>query len=60
MQGAVAWIEATNCELEVYLDPERRVYSLLGLERSLHKVWNMETVHFYAQVSVIFTYYRST
>lgn len=42
-------MEATSCELEVYLDPERRVYSLLGLQRSIHKVWNMDTVHFYAQ-----------
>ena len=48
-QGAEAWMEATSCELEVYLDPERRVYSLLGLQRSIHKVWNMDTVHFYAQ-----------
>lgn len=48
-QGADAWIEATGCELEVYLDPDRRIYSMLGLERSLHKVWNMDTVHFYAQ-----------
>ncbi len=32
LQGAESWIEATSCELEVYLDPERRVYSLLGLD----------------------------
>ncbi len=33
---------ATSCELEVYLDPERRVYSLLGLDYYLTVIFCRE------------------
>jgi len=48
-QGAERWLKETGCELDVYLDPERKLYSLVGLGRSVYKVWNISTLRFYAQ-----------
>jgi len=47
-QGALAWLQDTACNLDLFLDQERRLYRALGLHRSLAKVWNMATVHYYA------------
>lgn len=48
-EGAQRWLKETGCELDVYLDPERKLYSLVGLGRSVYKVWNIGTLRFYAQ-----------
>lgn len=48
LQGAEAWLEDTGCGLEMFLDPDRRLYRTLGLHRSLAKVWSSPTIHYYA------------
>jgi len=47
-KGAEAWLRDTGTHLQLYLDPERRVYASLGLGRSVSKVWGMATIHYYA------------
>jgi len=47
-QGAEAWLSDTKSSLDLYLDPDRQLYALLGLARSVAKVWGMRTVQFYA------------
>jgi len=48
MEGARDWLATTGCSLSMYLDTDRKVYRELGLHRSIAKVWNMNTVHYYA------------
>lgn len=48
IKGAASWLSATGCNLEMFLDPERRLYTSLGLPRSVSKVWGMTTMHYYA------------
>jgi len=48
MQGARDWLATTGCSLSMYLDTDRKLYRDLGLHRSIAKVWNMSTVHYYA------------
>ena len=36
--GAVNWLKQTGCKLDLYLDPDRKLYRALGLHRSLKKV----------------------
>jgi len=47
-QGAQNWLEQTKTGLNLYLDPTRALYSKFGLARSVMKVWNMKTIHYYA------------
>ena len=49
-QGGVSWLADTGCQLELYLDPERRLYSRLGLARSVWRVWQMATIQYYGSV----------
>jgi len=35
IKGAASWLSATGCNLEMFLDPERRLYTSLGLPRSV-------------------------
>lgn len=47
--GAENWLEQTKTGLSLYLDPNRKLYSKFGLARSVMKVYNMDTIHYYAQ-----------
>ena len=49
-QGAGGWLNATGCNLDMYLDSERHLYNTVGLHRSVSKVWNMVTMHYYASM----------
>jgi len=48
-EGAQNWLEQTKTCLSLYLDPQRKLYLKFGLARSIKKVWNMNTIHYYAQ-----------
>jgi len=48
VKGAGGWLSATNCSLDMYLDINRNLYQHLGLARSVSKVWNMNTIKYYA------------
>ena len=50
LQGGLSWLSDTGCQLELYLDPERRLYSRLGLARSVWRVWQMTTIQYYGSV----------
>ena len=50
VQGGLAWLADTGCSLELYLDPERRLYTRLGLARSVWRVWQVSTLHYYGSV----------
>ena len=49
-QGGLSWLSETSCELELYLDPERQLYSRLGLARSVWRVWQMTTIYYYGSI----------
>ena len=50
IQGASGWLSSTGCSLDMYLDSDRHLYTTLGLHRSVSKVWNMITLHYYASM----------
>lgn len=50
IQGAGGWLSSTGCSLDMYLDSDRHLYTTLGLHRSVSKVWNMTTMHYYASM----------
>ena len=43
-QGAVCWLNETNCKLDMFLDKERSLYQAFGLTRSLSKVYTTESI----------------
>ena len=47
---AQAWLEETCAPFRLLLDPERTVYQVYGLERSLLRSWNLKTVRRYVQL----------
>ena len=47
---AQAWLEETCAPFRLLLDPERTVYRVYGLERSLLRSWNLKTVQRYVQL----------
>ena len=38
VEGSKIWIRETNCDFPVFIDPDRKLYSLFGLSRSIYKV----------------------
>lgn len=50
VKGATSWLTSTGCQLDMYLDPERDLYNLLGLQRSVSKVWSTTTLHYYGSM----------
>ena len=38
VEGSKIWIRETNCDFPVFVDPDRKLYSLFGLSRSIYKV----------------------
>ena len=47
--GAKRWLKDTNCKLRMFVDPERHLYSALGLRRSLTEAWSISKLVFYAE-----------
>jgi len=48
IKGAEGWLKATKCNLDMFLDQDRTLYSIVGLARSVSRVWNMTTIKYYA------------
>jgi alkyl hydroperoxide reductase subunit AhpC len=46
-EPAKIWLEQTCPSFRLLLDPERKVYSLYGLERSWLRSWNLRTLWYY-------------
>ena len=38
VEGSKIWIKETNCNFPVFIDPDRKLYALFGLSRSIYKV----------------------
>lgn len=47
-KGGKGWLEATGCNLDLYLDQPRQLYQTVGLHRSVVKVWNVSVINYYA------------
>uniref|UniRef100_A0A665XE82 Selenoprotein L n=1 Tax=Echeneis naucrates TaxID=173247 RepID=A0A665XE82_ECHNA len=43
------WLQETGCRYDMLLDPDRKIYSAFGLERSLKKVLNFSNMLLYAE-----------
>jgi hypothetical protein len=37
-EGALRWKNDVSCPFQIYLDPERKLYNFMGMQRSLAKV----------------------
>ena len=48
-EGAKKWLQDTNCEFRMFVDPERQLYNALGLKRSVAKVWSISALVYYAE-----------
>jgi len=48
-KGGEGWLNATGCQLDMFLDSERNLYQAVGLHRSVVKVWNISVINYYAQ-----------
>ncbi|KAF6035963.1 sell [Bugula neritina] len=46
IQGARKWLEETSCPFTLLLDPERKLYKYVGLQRSLYKTWGLKECDF--------------
>ena len=51
-EAVAQWKEETKCSLAVYRDPERKLYDMFGLEQSIKRVWNCQTIWSYAAMKV--------
>jgi len=51
-EAIVKWKEETKCSFDVYRDPDRQLYDLFGLQQSIKKVWNLDTIWNYAAMKV--------
>ena len=60
LQGAKNWLDETGTSLSLYLDPERKMYKMFGLSRSVTRVWSMKTIHYYAQQKAQVTLHLKT
>jgi len=49
LEGAKNWIEETGSNLPVYVDPNRKMYDLFGLSRSISKVFHSEVMRYYGE-----------
>lgn len=49
LDGAKKWLQDTNCEFKMFLDPKRQLYNSLGLKRSVSKVWSISALVYYAE-----------
>lgn len=49
VEGAKKWLQDTNCEFRMFVDPARQLYRVLGLTRSVAKVWSISSLVYYAE-----------
>lgn len=49
VEGAQKWLQDTNCEFRMFVDPGRQLYNALGLRRSVAKVWSISSLVYYAE-----------
>jgi len=49
VEGAKKWLQDTNCEFRMFVDPARLLYNAFGLKRSVAKVWRISALVFYAE-----------
>lgn len=48
-EGAQKWLEDTGCPFPMVLDADRKVYHAFGLQRSVLKVWGIQSMVYYAE-----------
>ncbi|KAE8290227.1 hypothetical protein D5F01_LYC11947 [Larimichthys crocea] len=48
-EGASHWLQDTDCQYDMLLDPDRKVYAAFGLGASLKKVLNFRNMLLYAE-----------
>ena len=48
--SAQKWLQETCSPFKLLFDPERRVYQVYGLERSLRRSWNLRTIWRYVRL----------
>jgi len=48
--GAQTWLKETCSPFQLLLDPDRNIYELYGLERSLLRSWNLKTIWLYIKL----------
>jgi len=49
VEGSKIWIRETNCDFPVFIDPDRKLYSLFGLSRSIYKSFNTKVLRYYSE-----------
>uniref|UniRef100_A0A914BFB4 Uncharacterized protein n=1 Tax=Patiria miniata TaxID=46514 RepID=A0A914BFB4_PATMI len=49
-EGALQWLGITGCPFDMVVDEDRKVYSSMGLGRSISKVWHISTITYYAEM----------
>ena len=49
LDSARAWLQETTAPFQLLLDPDRIVYQLYGLERSVFRSWSLRTLWYYAR-----------
>lgn len=49
LEGSKNWIRETNCDFPVYIDPDRKLYSLFGLSRSICKSFSTKVLRYYSE-----------
>jgi len=47
--GSEIWLQETKSKLPMYIDPERKIYELFGLSRSVQKVFQIEVMKYYGE-----------
>lgn len=47
--AAQAWKDQCNIEFDMAISADRQIYAKLGLDRSLHSVWNADSLMFYGE-----------
>lgn len=50
LQNAQVWLQDVECTLDILVDSERKIYHWFGLGRSVSRVWNSQTIQYYAEV----------
>ncbi len=43
------WLEITQINFPILLDPQKDLYQAFGLQRSIRRTWNLPTLWFYAK-----------
>lgn len=49
VEGSKNWIRETSCNFPVFIDPDRKLYSLFGLSRSIYKSFNTKVLRYYSE-----------